>query len=221
MLFRSAQGNVDFYAAQLDDTKVRAPFSGVVVQRYADPGAFVTPATSASTASSATSTSIVALARGLEILAKVPEVDIDRIYRGQAVEVVADAHPDDRFEAEVKLIAPEAVREQNVTLFQVRLEILSGLERLQSGMNADLTFQSDRLEDVLVVPTVAVVTDRGQSGVLVPDARGRAKFRPVTVGPSVGSQVQVLDGLDAGERVFIGLPEGQDLDDILGGLDDD
>ena len=169
-----AQGNVDFYAAQLDDTKVRAPFSGVVVQRYADPGAFVTPATSASTASSATSTSIVALARGLEILAKVPEVDIDRIYRGQAVEVVADAHPDDRFEAEVKLIAPEAVREQNVTLFQVRLEILSGLERLQSGMNADLTFQSDRLEDVLVVPTVAVVTDRGQSGVLVPDARGRA-----------------------------------------------
>jgi len=216
-----AQGQVDFYTAQLDDTEVRAPFSGIIVQRYADPGAFVTPATSASTASSATSTSIVALASGLEILAKVPEVDIDRIYTGQPVEVIADAHPDERFEAEVKLIAPEAVREQNVTLFQVRLEILSGLDRLQSGMNVDLIFRSDRLDDALVVPTVAIVTDRGQSGVLVPDARGRAQFRPVTIGPSVGSQVQVLDGLESGERVFVGLPDGQDLEDILGGFGDD
>lgn len=214
-----AEAQVQFYDVQLSDTEIRAPFSGIIAQRYADPGAFVTPATSASTASSATSTSIVALARGLEILAKVPEVDISRIYEGQSVTIVADAFPDDTFEARVKLIAPEAVREQNVTLFQVQLKIFSGLDKLQSGMNVDLIFQSDRLRNALVVPTVAIVTDRGRTGVLIPDARGQATFQPVTIGPSVGSQVQVLEGIEPGDRVFIGLPEGQSLDDILGGLD--
>jgi HlyD family secretion protein len=213
-----AEAQVRFYEVQLNDTEIRAPFAGIIAQRYADPGAFVTPATSASTATSATSTSIVALARGIEVLAKVPEVDISRIYQGQSVEILADAYPNDRFEARVKLIAPEAVREQNVTLFQVRLEILGGLETLQSGMNVDLTFRSDQLRDALVVPTVAIVTDQGRTGVLIPDARGRATFQAVTIGPSVGSQVQVLEGIEAGDRVFIGLPEGQSLDDVLGGL---
>ncbi len=216
-----AEAQVRFYDVQLNDTEIRAPFSGIIAQRYADPGAFVTPATSASTATSATSTSIVALARGLEVLAKVPEVDISRIYQGQSVDIVADAYPDDRFEAKVKLIAPEAVREQNVTLFQVRLDIVDGFETLQSGMNVDLTFRSDQLKNALVIPTVSIVTDRGNTGVLIPDARGRATFQPVTIGPSVGSQVQVLEGLEPGDRVFIGLPEGQNLDDILGGFEQD
>ena len=216
-----AEAQVRFYDAQLDDTEIRAPFSGIIAQRYADPGAFVTPATSASTATSATSTSIVALARGLEVLAKIPEVDISRIYQGQSVDIVADAYPDDRFAAKVKLIAPEAVREQNVTLFQVRLEIVDGIEKLQSGMNVDLTFNSDQLQNALVVPTVSIVTDQGKTGVLIPDAQGRATFQPVTIGPSVGSQVQILEGLEPGDRVFIGLPEGQKLEDILGGIDKD
>jgi HlyD family secretion protein len=216
-----AEAQVRFYDVQLDDTEIRAPFTGIIAQRYADPGAFVTPATSASTATSATSTSIVALARGLEVLAKIPEVDISRIYQGQTVEIVADAYPDDRFTATVKLVAPEAVREQNVTLFQVRLNLVDGFDKLQSGMNVDLTFNSGQLENALVVPTVSVVTDQGKTGVLIPDARGRATFQPVTIGPSVGSQVQILDGLEPGDRVFIGLPEGQKLDDILGGLDQD
>jgi HlyD family secretion protein len=216
-----AEAQVRFYDVQLNDTEIRAPFSGIIAQRYADPGAFVTPATSASTATSATSTSIVALARGLEVLAKVPEVDISRIYQGQTVDIVADAYPDDRFEARVKLIAPEAVREQNVTLFQVRLEVVDGLDKLQSGMNVDLTFRSDQLNNALVVPTVAIVTDRGKTGVLIPDTRGRATFQPVTIGPSVGSQVQVLEGIEPGDRVFIGLPEGQELNDVLGGFGQD
>jgi len=212
---QEAQAQVEFAQTQLDDAAVRAPFSGIIVQRYADPGAFVTPATSASTASSATSTSILALAKGLEILAKVPEADISQLQNGQTVKVVADAYPDATFEGRVKLIAPEAVREQNVTLFQVRLEILSGLDRLQSGMNVDLTFIGETRDDAIVVPSVAIITHRGQTGVLIPDAEDEAQFHPVTIGANVGSNVQILDGLAAGDRVFIGLPDGQELEDVL------
>ncbi len=211
-----AEGQVRYYEIQLEDTKVRAPFAGVVSQRYADPGSFVTPATSASSASSATSTSILSLAQGLEVLAEVPEADISQIEAGQEVEIVADAYPDEVFKGQVKLIAPEAVEEQNVTLFQVRLDVETGLDKLRSGMTVDLTFLGDRLENALVVPTVAIVTKQGETGVLVPDSDGAPEFQAVTIGPSVGNKIQILDGVEAGDRVFVGLPEGQELDDIIG-----
>lgn len=201
-----AIGNLESAQVQVADTVIRAPFSGIITQKYATEGAFVTPTTSASDASSATSTAIVALADGLEVLAEVPEVDIGQIAVGQAVEIRADALPDQVFEGRVKLVAPEAVVQQNVTSFQVRVEIVTGQDALLSGMNVDLTFVGDRLDSALVVPTVAIVTKDGQPGVLVPDERDRPEFVPVTLGSGIGDQTQVLDGLESGDRVFIDLP---------------
>ncbi len=166
----AAQAEVMSVQVQLEDTIIRAPFSGIVTQKYATEGAFVTPTTSASSTASATSTSIVALARGLEILAKVPEVDVGQIKPGQSVEIVADAFPDQVFKGRVQRVAPEAVVEQNVTSFEVRLELLIGQQQLRSGMNVDLTFLGAQMNNALVVPTVAIVTQDGQTGVMVPDA---------------------------------------------------
>ncbi|MEG4859936.1 efflux RND transporter periplasmic adaptor subunit [Microcoleus sp. K1-B6] len=210
-----AQAQVRFQEVQLEDTKVRAPFAGIITQRYAIQGAFVTPATSASEATSATSTSIVALARDVEVLAKVPEADISQIKPGQEVEIVADAYPDKVFKGRVKLIAPEAVKERDVTLFQVRVAIDTGKDSLQSGMNVDLRFVGEKLSNALVVPTVAIVTNKGQTGVLVPDEKQQPQFKPVTVGSTIGNKIQILEGAKAGDRVFTELPQGKKLEDII------
>ena len=211
-----AKAQVRYQEILLEETKVRAPFSGVITQRYASQGAFVTPATSASNATFASSTSIVALARGLEVLAKVPEANIGQITSGQTVEVVADAYPDQVFKGKVKLIAPEAIVERNVTLFEVEVALETGKEKLRSGMNVDLQFLGDRFDNALVVPTVAIVTKKGETGVLVPDAKNQPKFRPIILGFNIGNQIQVLQGIKAGDLVFIELPEDQKLDDIFG-----
>lgn len=210
-----ARAQVQFYEVQANDSLVRAPFAGQITQKYATEGAFVTPTTSASATSSATSTSIVALAWGLEVLAKVPEADISQIKAGQQVEIVADAYPDLTFYGQVKLIAPEAIEERDVTLFEVRAAIETGTDKLQSGMNVDVTFLGEELSDALVVPTVAIVTQKGETGVLVPDANNEPAFQPVTIGPTIGDRIQILDGIQAGDRVFTELPEGQKLDEIL------
>ncbi|HBK98479.1 MAG TPA: efflux transporter periplasmic adaptor subunit, partial [Microcoleaceae bacterium UBA10368] len=210
-----AQAQVHYQEVQLEDTKIRAPFAGVITQRYAIQGAFVTPATSASDATSATSTSIVALARDVEVLAKVPEADISQIKPGQVVEIVADAYPDKVFKGRVKLIAPEAVKERDVTLFQVRVAIDTGKDLLQSGMNVDLRFVGQKLSNALVVPTVAIVTNKGQTGVLIPDEKKQPKFQPVTIGSTIGNKIQILEGAKAGDRVFIELPQGKKLEDII------
>ncbi len=215
-----AQGQVQAIETQLADTVIRAPFSGTITQRFATEGAFVTPTTSASDVSSATSTAIVSLADGLEVVAEVPEADIGQISPGQDVEILADAFPEQTFEGEVRLIAPEAIERQNVTVFQVRVRLLGGLEELRSNMNVDVAFLGNRLDDALVVPAVAIVTQGGETGVLVPGEERRIQFRPVTLGPQVGEQIQILEGIENGDRVFVDLPPGQTLDNLRFGRDD-
>ncbi|MDR5639984.1 MULTISPECIES: efflux RND transporter periplasmic adaptor subunit [unclassified Thermosynechococcus] len=203
----AAQAQVQAARAALEDTVIRAPFTGIITQKYANPGAFVTPTTTASATTSATSTSIVAIAQGLEILAEVPEVDIGQVLVGQPVEIRADAYPGETFEGRVRLVAPEAVVEQNVTFFQVRVSLVTGLQKLRSGMNVDLDFLGQKINNALLVPTVAIAVERGQTGVYVVGEDNQPKFRPVTIGSSWQDQTQIISGLRAGERVFIDFPE--------------
>ncbi len=212
---QEAQGRLQAIQVQAKDTEIRTPFAGVITQRYADPGDFVTPTTSASSTASATSTSVVALASGIEMLAKVPEVDIGQIQLGQKVEVVADAYSDQTFQGKVRLIAPEAIVEQNVTSFQIRIQLVSGKDKLRSGMNVNLEFLGTQIANAMVIPTVAVVTQKGQAGVLVPDAKNQPTFKPVTIGASVGTQTQILSGVTPNERVFVALPKDKKLDEVL------
>ena len=211
----SAAAQVQQVNTNIGDAIIRAPFAGLITQRYASVGAFVTPTTSASSTTSATSTSIVALASELEVLAKVPEVDIGQIKPGQAVEVRVDAFPDETFKGKVRLISPEAVVERDVTAFQVRIQLLSGREKLRSGMNADLSFLGNQLKEAMLVPTVAIVTKKGQTGVLIPDSKNQPRFKPVTIGTNLNNQTQILEGVKPGDPVFVQLPEGQKLEKII------
>ncbi len=201
-----AQASLRAVEVQLEDTIIRSPISGIVAQKYATAGAFVAPQVTASATNSATSTSIVALASGLEILARVPEVDISQIRLGQEVEITADAFPGKTYKGRVRLIAPEAVIEQNVTSFQVRIKLLTGQEELKSGMNTDLRFLGNTLNNVLTVPTVAIVTQGGKTGVLVANAENQPEFREITLGTTVDDRTQVLSGLQAGDRIFVSRP---------------
>lgn len=209
----AAGGELKAVQVKLEDTIIRAPFPGVITQKYATEGAFVTPTTSASSTASATSSSIVAIARGLEVLAQVPEVDIGQIKVGQQVEIVADSFPDQVFKGRVRLVSPEAVVEQNVTSFQVRIALVTGQNELRSGMNVDLTVLGEAVQDALLVPTAAIVTDRqGQTGVLIPNQQNEAEFRSVKIGSAVQDQTQIVSGLNEGDRVFLSPPANYKLD---------
>jgi len=202
----ASQAQLANVLVQYQDTIIKAPFSGIVTQKYATVGAFVTPTTSASTTASATSSSILALAQGLEIVAKIPEIDLSQLANNQRVEIVADAYPDQVFEGKVKRIAPEAVVENNVTSFEVVIELLSGENVLRSKMNVDVTFLGNQINNALVVPTVAIVTQEGKTGVMIPDSRNQPLFQPVTIGLTLDNQTQIIDGLNSGQLVFIDLP---------------
>ena len=192
---------------QYEDTIIKAPFEGIVTQRYAVEGAFVTPSTSASSTASASATSILALAQGLEVVAKVTELDIGQLQPSQQVKIFADAYPEEAFLGRIERIAPEAVIEDNVTSFEVRIRLVTGRDLLRSKMNVDVIFLGKTLADTLVVPTVAIVTQDGETGVMIPGDRNKPKFRAVKIGLSIEDKTQIVSGIDAGEKVFIDLPE--------------
>ena len=185
---------------------VRAPFDGVITQRFADPGSFVTPTTTAAAVAGATSSSIVELSQGLEAVAKVPESDIGRIQVGQQAQVRVDAFPERSFSARVKRITPRAVKLNNVTSFDVYLEFPERPPELRIGMTADVGFQTGSVQAQTLVPTVAIVTEDGRPGVLLVDDDRQPRFQPVELGISSGRDTQILSGLEPDTRVFIDLP---------------
>ncbi|WP_315858044.1 efflux RND transporter periplasmic adaptor subunit [Cyanobium sp. HWJ4-Hawea] len=202
----AAKQRLEARGVERQELVVRAPFGGVISQRFADPGSFVTPTTTASATAGATSSSIVELAQGLEVVAKVPESDIGRIRLGQNASVRVDAFPDKRFAAQVKRITPRAVKLNNVTSFDVVLNFLERPTDLRIGMTADVGFQTGRIQAKTLIPTVAVVTEDGRPGVLLVGPDNQPKFQPVELGISSGKSTQIISGLSSGTQVFIDLP---------------
>ena len=167
----------------------------------------VTPTTAASATESATSSSLLALASGLEAVVKVSEAYIAQIQQQQQVEIVAEAYPNQTFIGRVQQISPEAIVENNVTSFEVRVSLVTGQTQLRSGMNIDATFLGETVPKALMVPTVAIATQDGKLGVMIANSSGQPKFQPVTVGLTQGGQTQIKEGLVQSDRVFIDLPQ--------------
>ena len=209
----AARERIEQLDEEQSEQNIRAPFAGTITARYAEPGAFVTPTTTASATAGATSSSIVELSSGLEVAARVPESDIGRIAVGQSASIRVDAYPDERFDARVSEIAPRAVKQDNVTSFEVKLELIDAPKKLLIGMTADINFQTGRSKERTLVPTVAIVTEEGQPGVLLVGQQQKPVFQAVELGNSGGDQTAILKGLDAGTRVFIDLPPWADRRD--------
>ena len=188
--------------------EIRAPFSGLITSRFAEPGAFVAPTTRASSISGSTSSSILELSQGLEVNVKVPESDIGRILVGQQASFRADAFPDKRFKASVSQISPRASQKDNVTSFDVTLSLLNVPSLLRIGMNADVEFKTGKTEISTLVPTVAIVTEKGEPGVLLVGQNQRPKFQKVELGSSSGNKTSILTGVKPGDLIFIDLPPG-------------
>lgn len=204
-----AKGSLTQIESLMRDTRILAPFDGIITQKYADAGAIVTPTTSSST-TSATSSSIVALAGRLEMVAQVSEANITKIKVGQDVEITATAMPDKVFHGRVTQIAPAAIVTTNVTTFEVHAALLeSAEEELLAGMNVSANFKVGHEENALTVPAVCVVSRKGQAGVFVPDAKGEPQFKEIKTGATLGRTVIVLSGLKEGDVVLKGLNKAQ------------
>jgi HlyD family secretion protein len=205
----AAQGNVDYINSQLDNMIIRAPFSGVVIRKFADPGAFVAPTTSASAENSATSSSILSLGTKNQVTANVAETSIGRMRVGQAAIIKADAFPGKEFRGRVVEIAPQSTVQQNVTSFEVKVSLTDPEALLRSGMNVDAVFQVGTLSNAVMVPTSAIVRRENETGLYVQKSDQSVVFQPIETGTTVGGETEILSGLQGDEAILLSYPEGE------------
>jgi HlyD family secretion protein len=204
----AAQGSLQVIQANIDDMVLRAPFSGTVGRKFADPGAFVTPTTSGSAVTSATSSSILSLASENQIVAQVAEANISQIRLGIDATIQVDAYAGKTFTGKVTQIATQSDVTQNVTSFQVKTSVPDPEGLLRSGMNVNVQFKAGELTNVLVVPTGAIVEQNGVQGVFVANDKGGSAFMPITVGTTVNDKTEVKSGLKGTEKVLLSFPTG-------------
>tara|TARA_Y100001968_G_scaffold307848_1_gene326037 strand:- start:159 stop:1232 length:1074 start_codon:yes stop_codon:yes gene_type:complete len=207
-LFLKSKARLKQRELEKEELNVFAPFQGLITSRYAIPGAFVTPTTSASSNSngSINSNSIFELSQGLEAIAKVPESDIGRIQIGQKANIRVDSFPEKRFEARVIEISPRAIKSNNVTSFEVTLSLINSPTQLRLGMTSDIEFQTGATPMRTLVPTVAIVTRDGVPGLFFVGKNSQPKFKRIELGTSSGDKTAIIKGLNPGDQIFIDLP---------------
>jgi HlyD family secretion protein len=149
---------VDDAQNQMDDTNVRAPISGTIIEKLVERGQVI----SSPTRDVGGGTVLLRMADlGLvQVRTLVDETDIGKIQVGQRATVTVDAYPNRPFEGAVLKIEPQAITEQNVTMFAVQVGIDNRTGLLRPGMNAEVEVHVGEREDVLAVPNAALRTQR-------------------------------------------------------------
>jgi HlyD family secretion protein len=141
-----------------EDTDVRAPLIGVVISRTVEVGTVISSATS--NVGGGTVLLTMANLDTVQVRALVDETDIGKIQPGMAVTIAVDAYPNRPFEGQVLKIEPQAVTQQNVTMFPVLIRIANREGLLKPGMNAEVEMHVGRREAVLAIPNAALRTQR-------------------------------------------------------------
>ena len=189
---RSAQAQYDLQRIRLDRTTVRAPFAGVVGQRYVSLGDYVT-----------TSTQLASLhtVNPQRASFQVPERFARQLRPGQAVTFRVAAIPDRDFRGEVDFVDPIVQLPGRTILVKARVPNPARL--LQPGMFIEARLVTAVRPNAVVVPEDAVVPTEGSSAVwAVVD--GKADRRPVTLGVRTPGFVEILSGVTAGTQVVVG-----------------
>ena len=213
-----AESQIAMQQTAIDDTIIRAPFSGVALSKDAQPGEMVSPV-SAGGGFTRTGISTIVDMRSLEIEVDVNESYINRVRAGQPVTAVLDAYPDWQIPADVITMVPTADRQKATVLVRIGFKQLD--PRILPDMGVKVTFLREAdaaatpmAQAVTLVPQAAVKTDSGASFVFLVNGQ-TVERRAVKVGGTDGERVEVIAGLKGGDRVVIAPPAELSAGDLI------
>jgi RND family efflux transporter MFP subunit len=208
-----AERQIAVQQTDLDNTVIRAPFSGIALSKDAQPGEMVSPV-SAGGGFTRTGISTIVDMHSLEIEVEVNEAYINRVTSKQRVVAVLDAYPDWEIPAHVITLVPTADRQKATVLVRVGFDALD--PRILPDMGVKVRFLREEAaagaagaapaRGTVLVPKTAIKTTGTETAVFV--IRGQVvEQRAVKTGGTDGDRVEVLSGLQSGERVVAPVPD--------------
>lgn len=184
------------------DASIRAPFSGQVAERIVSVGDYVTRGARVAT---------VVRVDPMRVELTIPEQSVSLIKVGQPVRVTVEAYPGETFTATVRYVSPSLRPDQRALTVEALADNPDG--RLKPGLFATALIQQPRSAPALLVPATAIETVAGTSRVYAVKGE-KVEERIVTLGETVGSQVEVTSGLSNGDTVA-SEPKGRLTDGAL------
>lgn len=213
----------------LDDTIVRSPTEGTVISRNVEVGQVISSPSVA--VGGGTILMRMADLGNVRVRALVDEIDVGKVKVGQDVSIKVSAYRDRQFFGKVAKIEPLAKVEQNVTLFPILIDIENKENLLLLGMNTDVIIQILDENVSLSIPTSSLRTRKdiksaaallemsedqvdtflknkvkGESFnkfIVIKDSKDGPELKWVQIGKSDLSNVEVIDGLNKGDEVYV------------------
>lgn len=208
----AAQARIDAQRAVIEQARERrsyalitAPISGTVIEKVTEPGNLVQPGGE-----------IVKIGdfSSIKIIIQVSELELNQVRIGQLVPVRLDAFPEKRFQGEVIRISPQA--DPTARLVPIELSIANPDEQISSGLLARVKFAPGESKRI-IIPETALQAGSRQSGGSIKENRSQGKIfvitgegketkvvaRSVQLGERANGQVEILSGLNPGERYVI------------------
>lgn len=184
--------------AMQDYSRIVAPFDGVVTWRYADTGALIQAGTS-----NANSAPVVKLAQVnvLRLRIPVPESLAEGVHIGTDADIRVQA-TGDRFTGKVARFTNSFDR--STRTMQVEFDIPNPGYKLSPGMYADVALEIQKRADAITVPVQAITYNNDKKRVLLVDGQNRVQVRDILTGVEEPNRVEVLAGLQPGDRVIVG-----------------
>ncbi len=184
----SVEAQLQAAEAQRKDTELSSPFSGTVTSRTADPGTLASPGQAVLRVESADS---------LFVIAAIPVTDAARVRPGQPVTIRLDGSAGDPIQTRVDTVVPSANPSDRQVSVRMRVKNTDG--QIKPGMFAKVSIEIDRTEPTIVVPGDAI--KNGSIAVVLPE--GTAENREVKTGKADARGIQVLSGIQPGEKVIV------------------
>jgi membrane fusion protein, multidrug efflux system len=189
---RSSRASLDLLKVRLARTTVRAPFAGIVGQRYKSLGDYVT---------TSDRLVIIQTVNPERVAFSVPERYAGSVRRGQKVTFRVAAIPGEEFTGNVDFVSP-AVQLPARTLL-VKALVPNGRRQLQTGMFAEARLATAVRPNAVVVPEESVVALQGNYFVWVVE-QGKVARRAVSLGVRSPGEVEISSGVVAGDQVVVG-----------------
>lgn len=200
-----ARGSVDYAQTQFDNTFIKAPVTGTILDRNVEKGEFVTNGFVGDKGAKGYLFTMADL-NDLQVELDINQADFPKLGPKQKGTVTTDAYPDRKYQGVIEQVSPEADRAKATV--QVKVRVLNPDDYLRPDMNATVTFYNEatsghaaETKRTVLVPTSAI-----QNGAVFVVLDGHARKRTVTAGPVSDRGTTIDSGLIGGETLILNPP---------------
>ena len=193
-----AKINMDIASIDLENSVIVMPFDGFVQNVNFKEGEYLSPAL----------TAVTVISNDFEIKTDIEETDIGKIKKGQEADIVVDAYPNETIKGIVDKISPISKNTAGVISFQVTILPKDARpELLLPGISANTTIYISKIENVLLVSSLAVFEENGKSIVWILNEKSEPVSKEVKTGASDFENTEIISGINEGDKILLSKPE--------------